>query len=147
MGVQHSKLLNLFLKACFWPLKILFLRTVTPTKRRQGILLPQQWWDGRLIPSRASPRLLLTQTSDEFLRCQERKDCDSSSVFIATTRLLYEIGHFFLSRTYSLILSTQQEVYKRKLVKLTQFDCEGNQRPDFGNGKETRCSTCTYFKS
>ena len=54
---------------------------------------------------------------------------------------------FFLSRTYSLILSTQQEVYKRKLVKLTQLDCERNQRQDFGNGKETRCSTCTYFKS
>ena len=63
MGVQHPKLVNLFLKACFWPLKILFLRTVTPTKRRQGILLPQQWWDGRPIPSPASPRLLLTQTN------------------------------------------------------------------------------------
>ena len=61
--------------------------------------------------------------------------------------LIWNWSSFFLSRTYSLILSTQQEVDKRKLVKLTQLDCERNQRSDFGNGKETRCSTCTYLKS
>ena len=148
MGVQHPKLVNLFLKACFWPLKILFLRTVTPTKEGKEFYCLSS--GGTVASSRLPPlhAFFSLRPLTNFWDVPRKKRLWFFFRFRCRNQaLIWNWSSFFLSRTYSLILSTQQEVDKRKLVKLTQLDCERNQRLDFGNGKETRCSTCTYFKS
>ena len=148
MGVQHPKLVNLFLKACFWPLKNTFSANSDSHKKKARNFIASA-----VVGRSPHPvsRLSTPSSHSDLWRISEVPRKKRLWFFFRfrcrNQALIWNWSSFFLSRTYSLILSTQQEVYKRKLVKLTQLDCERNQRSDFGNGKETRCSTCTYLKS